>query len=551
MLTDNYFTGEQKMNIPHDKIPGANDLALQYFSQDTGLEPFFNGDFRDYALFKDRADDILNKQIDRKPLGEMLIQQNRSMGCGEKTLANIEKLAQGKACAIVTGQQAGILSGPLYTIYKALTAIKLSEILNLTHDNYFVPLFWIASDDHDFREINHIRLIDKQNNLMEINYEAETHPPKSPVGRIEIGEAIRPLLQQIIDSTHDTEFRDVIASIYSAAYAPGRSFSTAFGMWMTELFKSHGLVMLDPDTPSVKKLGVDLFMKELEGRSESSERVLAQSAKLAENGLPVQVSVQKGIFNLFYAEKSRHAIHIDEARYLIKDTGQSFSTTQIMDMVHENPRHFSPNVLLRPIFQDTILPTVVYVAGPSEIAYFAQLKPAYEYFDVTMPVIYPRKSITILEKRITRILHKHDLEITDMFMNIDRLLTQQMEAQIPPSITSIIERIKQEGEANFDALRKEIASLDVTLESTVDKTLGKIVNQTELLEKKIIQATKKKEELLAQQLRNAAVNLYPDGKLQERVLSIVPYLFKYGNDLINRMYEEIDLTNTDHQIIEL
>jgi bacillithiol biosynthesis cysteine-adding enzyme BshC len=539
------------MNIPPDRIPGTNNLTLKYLYQDADLTPFFNGDFRDQTLLKDRAEDILNKQIVRKPLGEVLAEQNQSMGCGEKTLANIKKIAQGKACAIVTGQQAGVLSGPLYTIYKALTAIKLSEFLNRKHGDYFVPLFWIASDDHDFREINHIDLIGKENDLIKINYDAETHPPKTPVGNIEIGEAVHQLFQNIIDFTNDTEFRDDIASTYAAAYVPGRSFSTAFGTWMTELFKSYGLVMLDPYTPSIKKLGVDLFRKELEGRSESSLRVLARSEKLIENALPVQLNVQKGIFNLFYAEKERHAIHLEEERYLIKDTGQSFSKTQILDAVHKNPEYFSPNVLLRPIFQDTILPTIAYVAGPSEIAYFAQLKPAYDYFGVTMPVIYPRKSITILEKRIARILDKHDLKINDMFTSIDQLIAQQMEAQISPAITSKIELIKHGNESNFNDLRNEIASLDATLESTVDKTLGKILNQTEQLEKKIIQATKKREDLLVRQLRNAAINLYPDGKLQERVLSIAPYLFKYGTEFIDRIYEGIDLTNTDHQIIEL
>lgn len=533
------------------KLPGLSSLTQDYYYNPDKVSPFYNGNFRKLSDFHKQAEKVRSHAFQRKQLTAILEEQNRNYGCGSETLGNIHNLKQNQTCAVVSGQQVGLFSGPLYTIYKALTAVKLTEYLNKNDKGSFVPIFWLAADDHDFTEINHINLLNKNNQIEKIQCDSFSLSTKLPASKILLSQEINKCVRQLNNLTHDSEFKDEIISHLREAYEPDQSYVEAFGKWMTRLFKSYGLIFIDASHHGFKELGKSVFLKEIAEYSPSTLCAVETSKKLKQAKYNCQIQLREGILNLFFTDSERQSIGIKEDGYIIKDTQQTYSRDELFALMENKPYLCSPNVLLRPIYQDTILPTVAYIGGPSEVAYFAQMKGIYDRFSIPMPIIYPRKSISIIEQKIKNVLQKHNVNVQDFWHNFDQTIQTIIKKHIPLSIdkffTSTASHLKQD----FESIKKEIVSIDPDLESSADLTLEKINQQFKYLEKKILKAAKKQNEILIQQLHKVKNNLYPTNHLQERVLNIVPYLIKYGYPFIDKLYKTIDINNQNHQIIEL
>ncbi len=533
------------------KLPGLSSLALDYYYNPKKVSQFYNGNFRNLSDFHKQAEKLSSLTFQRKQLAAILEEQNRNYGCGSKTLGNINNLKQNQTCAVVTGQQVGLFSGPLYTIYKALTVVKLTEYLNQNGQGSFVPIFWLAADDHDFAEINHINLLNKNNQIEKIQCDSFSLSTKLPASKILLTQEINKCVRQLTNLTHDSEFKDEIISHLSEAYEPDLSYVEAFGKWMTRLFKSYGLIFIDASHQGFKELGKSVFLREIAEYSPSTQCAIETSKKLKQAKYNCQIQLREGILNLFFTDSERQSIGIKEDGYIIKDTQQTYSRDELFALMENKPYLCSPNVLLRPIYQDAILPTVAYIGGPSEVAYFAQMKGIYERFRIPMPIIYPRKSLTIIEHKIKSVLQKHNVNVQDFWHNFDQTVQTIIKKHIPQSIdkffTSAASHLKQD----FQSIKNEIVSIEPDLENSAGFTLEKINQQLKYLEKKILKASKKQNEILIQQLHKVKNNLYPANHLQERVLNIVPYLIKYGYPFIDKLYKTIDVNNHDHQIIEL
>ncbi|MFQ5601909.1 MAG: bacillithiol biosynthesis cysteine-adding enzyme BshC [bacterium] len=539
------------MKFSMSQMPGVSALVKDFFDNFEKVSEFYNGNYRNLSTFLERTDGIKSKQ---RPLGQLvpiLKEQNQCFGCGTLTLEKIDLLLEGRACAVVTGQQTGLFGGPLFTVYKALTAIKLAERLSRNCDGCFVPIFWLASDDHDFREVNHIHFIDKNNQPIRLSYDGHPVDSKLPVSRIQIAPEIAEIIEQIDQATHPSEFKENVLQHLSQAYRAGAAFSQAFGVWLTHLFKSFGLIFMDASDARIKKLGQPVFHKEIAERSPSTEQGLKANARLQVKDYHIQVQLHEGILNLFFAEKERHALELQNNKFIVKGGDLAFDKAQLLELVQEKPQHFSPNVLLRPILQDMLLPTVAYVAGPAESAYYAQMKGIYEAFGLTMPIIYPRKSITLLESKIEKVLDNYQLQVSDFWGKVDSLITEIVKAQLPESLEQSIAETSASVDEKLQALTEQVLKFEPTLENTVDQTRGRILNQIEGLEKKILQAYKKRNDVITQQIYKAKNSLYPNNLVQERELNILPYLFKFGFDFIDQLYEAMDISHFDHQIIRL
>lgn len=533
------------------KFPGLSSLAQDYYYNPKKVSQFYNGNFRNLADFNKLAEKVKSRTFQRKQLTAILEEQNRNYGCGSKTLGNIKNLKQNQTCAVVTGQQVGLFSGPLYTIYKALTAVKLTEYLNQNGQGNFVPIFWMASDDHDFAEINHINLLNKNNQIEKIQNDSLSLSTKLPASKILLTQEINQCVQQLNNLTHDSEFKDKIISHLSEAYEPDLSYVEAFGKWMTRLFKSYGLIFIDASHQGFKELGKSVFLKEIAENSPSTLCAIETSKKLKQAKYNCQIQLREGILNLFFTEPERQSIGIKEDSYIIKDTQQTYSRDELFALMENKPYLCSPNVLLRPIYQDAILPTVAYIGGPSEVAYFAQMKGIYDRFSIPMPIIYPRKSLTIIESKIKNVLQKHNVNVQDFWHNFDQTIQTIIKKHIPQSIDNFFSTAASHLKQDFQSIKKEIVSIEPDLENSADLTLEKINQQFKYLEKKILKASKKQHDILIQQLHKVKNNLYPANHLQERELNIVPYLIKYGYPFIDKLYKTIDVNNHDHQIIEL
>jgi bacillithiol biosynthesis cysteine-adding enzyme BshC len=539
------------MRTPVSQIPGTTPLVADYFENFEKVADFFNGDFRDPELFEERTDEVKSRDLPLGPLVPILKEQNQRFGCGFQTLENIDLLLERRACAVVTGQQAGLFSGPLFTIYKALTAIKLAARLSRTCEGCFVPILWVASDDHDFREVNHIKILNKSNQVSEISYNAHPLEARVPVSAIQLSSEITDLVQQLQDETHPSEFKEAVLKLLSEAYEPKRVFSEAFARWLTHLFKAFGLVVIDASDPRIKALGAHIFEKEISEKSPSTERALESSEQLIQKNYHTQVQTHRGLLNLFFVEKERLAVETKNGTFVVKGSNKSFQANELLHVLEKNPQYFSPNVLLRPIFQDALLPTIAYVAGTSEIAYYAQMKGIYEHFGLPMPIIYPRKSLTLLEKKIEKVLDNYHLSVQDFWGDVEMLINNIAKAQLPESIDDKIAKASACIDKDLQSLEDEVTSFDATLKDSVEVVKGKINHQIDILEKKILQAYKKRNEIVRNQIHKAKNNLYPNNHLQERELNVVPFLFKYGFGFIERLYEALDISNFDHQILRL
>lgn len=539
------------MVIPTKQLPGISPLVIDYYYSYEKVDEFYNGNFRDLSSFQHQAEKVEARNLQRGKLTAILKEQNQDYGCGNQTLDNIDRLTQNQAYAVVTGQQAGLFSGPLYTIYKSLTAIKLAEHLNQNCQGCFVPIFWMASDDHDFTEINHIKLLDKNNRIEEIYCQSQASKNKIPASKILLAPEIFNCIRLLKDLTHDSEFKQDIILHLTEAYQPGRSFVEAFARWMTQMFKSYGLIFIDASHPGLKELGKKVFHQEITGNSPSTKRAIKTSNKLSKANYPLQINVREEILNMFFAEQERQTIQSKDESFSIKGRQHAYKSEELLAVLEEKPELFSPNVLLRPIYQDTLLPTVAYIGGPAEIAYFAQMKGIYESFGLPMPVIYPRKTITVLEKKVDKVLKSYNLKIQDIWRSIDKVINEITKKQIPESIDKSLNVVTSHLEEDFESLKKEMATFEPTLEDSVDAALGKINQRIKFLEKKVMQASKKRNDIVTQQLHKAKNNLYPSNRLQERVLNIGQFLIKYSYAFIDRLYKAIDINCYDHQVIKL
>jgi bacillithiol biosynthesis cysteine-adding enzyme BshC len=539
------------VSIPTKRLPHLTRLADDYFHDYVNVREFFDGDFRDAAAYARQTERTLARRLPREELAAVLREQNQSYGCGPRTLGNIEALEREQACAVVTGQQAGLFSGPLYTIYKALTAIKLAERLSRNGPGKHVPVFWLASDDHDLPEIDHIVLLGKDNRLEEICCGMPSGEPKIPASALVLPPEIEDCLRRLADLTPGSEFKTDIIAALSDAYRPGRGWVEAFARWMTRLFRSSGLIFIDASDPRLKELGGEVFYREISDDSAATAPALAASRGLRDAGYESQVHLHEGILNIFYVERERRSVQWDGRAFEIKGSRETRSKADLLALAKEKPFLFSPNVLLRPIYQDALLPTVAYVGGPGEIAYFAQMKGVYEKFGLPMPVIYPRKSLTVVERKIDRVLSKYHLDIPDLWGGADGIIRTLGEGGVPEPLGQALSHAASHVERDFEPIIKGVASFEPTLKETAQLSRGRMVQQLRYLEKKIVQAAKKQNDIAVGQIRKAGDHLYPNGHLQERVLNIVPFLLKYGPLFVDKLDEAIDLDVHDHQILTL
>jgi bacillithiol biosynthesis cysteine-adding enzyme BshC len=539
------------MVIPTKQLPNLPLLVDHYFYDYGRVQEFYNGDFRDRAAFERQTERVQSRPIPRDALAEVLYEQNERYGCGPQTLGHIEKIVREKAGAVVTGQQVGLFSGPLYTIYKALTAVKLAERLHQRSLGCFVPVFWLASDDHDSAEIDHIALLDKDNRLEEVRCRMPSPELKIPVSNLLLPPEISDCLQRLKDLTLDSEFKAEMIDHLSEAYQPGRSYVEAFARWMTRLFKPQGLIFIDPSHVRLRELGSEVFYHEIAEESPSTRQAIAASRALRQAGYGEQVHLHEGLLNIFYTERERRTIQWKGGAFGIKEAPSSSKKEELLTLAKEKPYLFSPNVLLRPIYQDAILPTVAYVGGPGEIAYFAQMKGVYEEFRLPMPVIYPRKTVTIVERKIGHVLEKYNLQLPDFWRDASRIIGEISQTQVPESIQKASSLIFGHLEQDFESLKREMMAFEPGLKDSADLAQRKMHQQLNFLGKKILQSAKTQNEIAVRQIRKAIDNLYPNQHLQERVFNIVPYLIKYGAALMDKLDQAVDIDEHDHQIIPM
>ena len=324
------------------EVPGWPRISRDYVGKAGRAAEFFNGDFRDPAAFDRQAEAVRKRSLRREALAAVLIDQNRRYGCGPRTLARIGQIDLERAGAIVTGQQVGLFSGPLYTIYKALTAVKLADSLAAAGRGAFVPIFWMASDDHDAAEVDHIGILDRDNAPQRLRCPFPSPDAKIPLRERPVPDEVQETLRRLDELTPDSEFKADVLARLKDDYAPGRPFTEAFGRWMTRLFGASGLVLLDPGDPRLRELGADVFRREISGDSPSTLRALETSARLAEAGYDPAIHLHEGVLNLFFVDSERRTVESKKDGFLIKETGRRFGRDELTALAERRARPLQP-----------------------------------------------------------------------------------------------------------------------------------------------------------------------------------------------------------------
>ena len=455
--------------------------------------------------------------------------------------------------AILTGQQLGILGGPLYTVYKIITGIKLCQSLKLQYPEYnFVPVFWLEADDHDYEEVRHIQINDKENAFRRISYPIDESfdEEKGTVGDLRFSEEINAFFAELEGNLRPTEFTTPMLDALKKAYSEGRTFKSAFRELLFNLFDSHGLVLFDPQDVQVKRLLRPVFQKEIHNYLVHAEKVVARSAAL-EDVYHAQVKVRP--LNLFYhLDKGRYAIDPDdEGGFRLRKKRLKFTHEELLQLADEFPERFSPNVLLRPICQDYLFPTGFYVGGPAEVSYFAQIMPLYNLFSIPEPIIYPRASVTLIEKHVAGILEKFYLTLRDVYLNQSSLQEKVMNSILSVNLNDTFSELEMKITGLMDDLKAKLLSLDKTTADASEKYKVKLVSSLVELKSKAMESEKRKHEIVIRQLHKLVDSVYPQEALQERQLTYFYFANKYGNDLLERLFKEIVIGIDEHQIIEL
>lgn len=482
----------------------------------------------------------------RAAMAAALVSQQQARG-NAGAAARAALLADEATVAVVTGQQAVLFGGPLYVLYKALAAIKVAAALEARLGTPVVPVFWVASDDHDFAEIRETTVLDGTGQLRPLRYTPGVEPAPLPASRIRF------------DASIETLVAELGAAIPSAGagwletlgrcYRPGVSLPEAFGAWISALLPS--LVVLDPADPAVKALMVPVLKRELAEGSLSSREAATVTPRLAAAGYSEQVPVREGFLNLFVvAEGQRRALAFGDAGLEIRGTDRRLTTDEAVAWLERAPADWSPGALLRPVVQDHLLPTAAYVGGPAEIAYHAQIGPSYAAFGVPRPVVFPRPGVTVLEAGPARALEAEGLAFQDLEGDPDARLAQWAR-ESSPGVQAAFARARAAIETEMGAVEDALGAVDPTLRAAADSAKGRALHQIEGLEEKATRALKKRDQGRADRLRRTRDALFPGGKLQERVLGLVGLVARHGEAGLDALADQLDPFAKGHQVIPL
>ena len=535
--------------IDYRDLPHQTNLFLDYVYDFEKVAQFYTGNFRSENDLSNYIKTYNPDRINRLDLCKALISQNKDE---TKAMHNIELLTERNTFVIATGQQLGFMGGPLYTIYKIFTAIKLVDLMSEKFPDYnFIPLFWMESEDHDFSEINKVKIFDKTNNFFTHQYCPTGYIPETNLGssgKIILDSEINAFNNNILNTLQITEYTPIVKNLLSV-YSEGKTNEDCFINFLSELVEGTGLVFLNPNSIEIKKLLRPIFEKELLEFPKTSEFIIDISAKLEEI---YHAQVKARPINLFYHhKKGRFLIEPSGADYSLKGIRQKFSKDEIMEQLNNTPEVFSPNVILRPICQDFILPTFMYVAGPSEIAYFAQINSVYNYFDMKMPIIYPRASATLVENKIHNLIEKFNLNLLELSANYSGVQKRVTDNMSDIKIGEEFEKTFLEINNVFANLENITKNIDVTLIDNLKTTKEKIEHLFKVYQEKLYNAQKRNNNVALEQLERVKNNIFPKGNLQERELNLIYYINKYSNSITDKIYHELDITSFQHQLIDL
>lgn len=517
--------------VRQSDLPSTSQLALDVLYNPDRVSRFYRHPLRDLASYQAAAGEIRFSGERRAALIAALRARNPES-------PSLARLAQPGTVAVVTGQQVGLFGGPAYTVYKALHAAKLAEWLT-ANGQPAVPVFWLATEDHDFAEVNHVWVFNAENRPAKV--EVGRGAGAQPVGGVALPS---PPLSELRDAMAGLPFADEAAALVERSYRPGATMGEGFGALLRRLLEGFDILQVDPMLPQFRELAAPALRAAVESAAELSVRVLERGRELAAAGYHAQVHVEEHTSFVFLLENGKRlALRRHGNEYLLN--GRRIGARELMDKADS----LSPNALLRPVVQDSMLPTAAYIGGAAEIAYLAQSEVLYEAMLERMPVAVPRSGFTILDARSEKLFRRYDISLQDFFHGEEALRERFSAKLVPPSLAGALSDTAAVVDGALDRLRQEMAGFDGTLTGALDRSARKIRYQIEKIGRKAGRAALARDARAARDATALHGLIYPERHLQERLYSILPFLARHGLDLTARIHEAMELDCPDHRIL--
>ena len=520
-----------------------------YLKGAPGVRPFYEGGGAwDLETLVRSADRALTFSRPRKALAEALVRQQEQRG-NAAAAARAAQLADDGAVAVVSGQQPVLFGGPLYVLYKAAAAVKLASLLEARRGRPVVPIFWSASEDHDFAEIRFVPVLDESGRIRTLRYEPAREPVGQPACSIVLDQTIAGLVAEAERALPAGLHRDEAIALLAECYRPGTTLAAAFARLVSALVP--GLVVLDPSDPALKAHMASVLSRELREGSPTSRLAAKAGEALLAAGYHQQVPIRPGFLNLFLMmEGERRALGAVNGVIEVRGLWRKIPVAEAVRMLESDPTPWSPGVLLRPLAQDQLLPTAAYIGGPAEIAYHAQLGPSYAEFGIPRPSLVPRPSLTLIEPAQARALEAEGLELWDLQADPE-VVALRWAREAHPKVEAAFARTREALEREMAEVEEALAALDPTLRAAAESARGRALHQIESLHEKSVRALKKKDQTRADRLRRTRDALLPGGSFQERGLGLLSLLARYGTAVVGEVTLRMDVWAKGHQVIQL
>ncbi len=541
----------------------ATDRAARTISFDALKQPL-SPLFRDYFASRGKASEFYPLGFSREdmakaaaltaafphPRAEVALALAREQPEGSEARRNAEALKDPKTLAVVTGQQSVLFGGPLYVLYKALAAMELARHMSEFLQTKVIPVFWVASDDHDFAEIRATTHMDGNSELKTLRYEPAVEPNLQPASTIILDQTIDPLAKSVREMLPPSPWRGEVCDAMVAAYRPGDSISGAFSKLLQHFLP--GLVIMDPAVPALKALMRPVIDREIAELSPTSRLAAGIGEKLLAAGYHQQVPVRaSGFLNLFLVtDGKRRALGVSDKGIEVRGGNQVMSKEELLARIAASPEDASPGVMLRPLAQDYLLPTIAYIGGPAEVAYHAQIGPSYAHFGVPRPVIFPRPSFSLVDAATARAMEAEGLSFEELQTDTETLLARAAREANPEVGRSFAES-RAAIEAAFGSVETTLAKLDPTLRGATQSALGRALHQMEGLQEKALRTMKRQDATRAERMRRTRDFIFPGGALQERGVSWISLLAKYGPPIIDDIRRHMDPWAKGHQVLPI
>ncbi|MBK8487601.1 MAG: bacillithiol biosynthesis cysteine-adding enzyme BshC [Chitinophagales bacterium] len=527
----------QKINISHTQSGYLNRLMLDYIADSELTKSFYNKRVSISNLIEAAKPESF-QHIDRAVLEKVLLDQNKDLNLSDATKNNILLFKEEYSFCIVTAHQLNIYTGPLYVIYKIVSTIIACRELQLqTPEKNFIPVFVLGSEDHDLAEINHFNLFGKT-----YTWNSDS---TGVCGRMPTTD-----LQEITNSLSSlfkgNTMIDELLTIFNKAYNGTYTLAHATRIILNALFGKYGLVIIDSDDARLKAKTIDIITEELLNQS-SFKLVSATNEKLQQH---YKEQAHAREINLFYVVdgiRERIVYDLENELYSVLNTDLQFTKESILQIVNDNPERFSPNVILRPLFQQRILPALAYVGGGGELSYWLQLKSVFELYRIPFPALMLRNSVLLIDKNTQKKLQKLNLELTDFFEEEDSLIKKYILENTDKEIS--LEQEKLSIEELYKQLREKVNAIDTTLEKSVSAEMQNAINALQKLEAKLLKSQKNKSETEINQIRAVREKLFPGGIPQERFDNVISRYSIFGDDFFEILIDNLNPFSPDLTVL--